>query len=91
MGLAARDDNKVALGHVKFSSIFEREGSRATAEIMEQGVWARWQCQIPGMAELEVEQQGSAKANAVEHFSEDVHLPMLIRRTVGHNIRTIEA
>jgi hypothetical protein len=43
------------------------------------------------MAELEVEQQGSAKANAVEHFSEDVHLPMLIRRTVGHNIRTIEA
>ena len=26
------------------------------------------------MAEFEVEQQGSAKTNAIEHFSEDVHL-----------------
>ncbi|GLQ79471.1 hypothetical protein GCM10007881_29890 [Mesorhizobium huakuii] len=74
MGLAARYDDKVALGHVEFSSTFEREGSRATAEIVEQGVGARRQCEIPGMAELEVEQQGSAKANAIEHFSEDVHL-----------------
>jgi pimeloyl-ACP methyl ester carboxylesterase len=40
---------------------------------MEQGVRARWQCQIPGMAELEVEEQSSAEANAIEHFGEDVH------------------
>ena len=27
------------------------------------------------MAELEVEKQGPAKANAIEHFGEDVHAP----------------
>jgi hypothetical protein len=75
MGLATRDDNKVALGHVELSSLFERERSRTTAEIVEQGVGALWQREIPGMAELEVEQQGSAKANAIEHLGEDVHLP----------------
>jgi hypothetical protein len=40
---------------------------------MEQGVGARWQFQIPGMAELEVEEQRPAKANAIEHLGEDVH------------------
>jgi hypothetical protein len=38
MRLAARDDDKVALGHGELASLFEREGSRATTEIMEQGV-----------------------------------------------------
>jgi hypothetical protein len=42
---------------------------------MEQGVRALWQGQTPGMAELEVEEQGPAKANAIEHFGEDVHAP----------------
>ena len=40
---------------------------------MEQGVGARRQRQIPGMAELEVEEQRPAEANAIEHFGEDVH------------------
>ena len=40
---------------------------------MEQGVGACWQRQIPGMAELEVEEQSPAEANAIEHFGEDVH------------------
>ena len=40
---------------------------------MEQGVGALRQRQIPGMAELEVEEQGPAEANAIEHFGEDVH------------------
>ena len=74
MGLATRDDNKVALGHVELSSLFKREGSRTMAERVDQGIGALWQREIPGMAEFEVEQQGSAKTNAIKHFSEDVHL-----------------
>ena len=42
---------------------------------MEQGVGALRQRQAPGLAELEVEEQGPAKANAIEHFGEDVHAP----------------
>ncbi|GAA3108394.1 hypothetical protein GCM10010520_61210 [Rhizobium viscosum] len=42
---------------------------------MEQGVGALRQGQVPGMAELEVKEQGSAKANAIEHFGKDVHAP----------------
>ena len=57
MGLTTCDDNKVALGHVELSSLFEREGSRTTTEIVEQGIGALWQREIPGMAEFEVEQQ----------------------------------
>jgi hypothetical protein len=75
MGLAACDDDKVALGHAELSSLFEREGSGATTEIMEQRVWARWQCQIPWMAELEVEEQIPAQADAIENLGEDVHPP----------------
>jgi hypothetical protein len=44
---------------------------------MEQGVWARWQCQVPWMAELEVEEQGSTEADAIKHLGEDVHRPDL--------------
>ena len=73
MGLAACDDDKIALGHVEFSSLFEREGRRAPTEIVKQGVGARRQRQIPGMAELEVEEQRPAEANAIEHLGEDVH------------------
>jgi len=40
---------------------------------MEQGVGALWQRQAPGIAELEVEEQSPAEANAVEYFGEDVH------------------
>src|ERR1700734_3825970 len=57
---------------------------------MEQRVGARWQRQTPGMAELEVKEQGSAEADAIEHLGDDVHDPTLILRTVRHNIRTIE-
>jgi hypothetical protein len=42
---------------------------------MEQGVGALRQRQTPGMAELEAEKQGPAKANAIEHFGENVHVP----------------
>jgi hypothetical protein len=56
-----------------FLSLFEREGRRAATEIVEQGVGARRQRQTPGMAELEVEEQRPAKANAIEHLGEDVH------------------
>ena len=58
---------------LEFSSLFEREGRRATTEIMEQGVRARRQCQSPWMAELEVEEQSPAEANAIEYVGEDVH------------------
>ena len=74
MGLAARDDDKIALGHVELPPLFEREGRRAATEIMEQGVGARRQRQIPGMAELEVKEQRPAKANAIKHFGEDIHV-----------------
>lgn len=40
---------------------------------MEQGVRALWQPQAPGLAELEVEENSSAEANAVEYLGEDVH------------------
>ena len=73
MRLAACDDDKVALGHTDFLSLFEREGRRAATEIVKQGVGARRQRQIPGMAELEVKEQRPAKANAIEHLGEDVH------------------
>jgi hypothetical protein len=41
---------------------------------MEQGVRARRQRQTPGMAKLEVKQQRPAKADAIEHFREDIHV-----------------
>jgi len=49
------------------------------------------------MAELEVAEQRPAKANAIEHFGENVHAGHVNRqawrrqRTIGHNIRTIGA
>ena len=90
MRLAACNDDQVALGHAKLSSVFEREGSRAATDIVEQGVGTRRQRQTPGVAEFEVEQQRPTKANAIEHFGEYVQIPMLIRRTIGHNSRTVE-
>jgi hypothetical protein len=56
---------------------------------VEQGVRPRWQRKIPGVAQLEVEEQGPAKADAIEHFREDIHASTLIPRTVRHNIWTI--
>ncbi len=75
MGLTACKDDKVAFGDAQPLSPFEREGSRPLTEIMEHGVRACWQRQTPRMPELVVEEQGAAKANAIEHFREDVHPP----------------
>jgi hypothetical protein len=58
---------------------------------MEQGVRALWQGQTPWMAELEMVEQGPAKADAIEYFREDIHAPTLTPRTVRHNIWTIES
>jgi hypothetical protein len=41
------------------------------------------------MAEFEVKEQSPDKANAIEHFGEDVHKPTLVAWTIGHNVRTI--
>jgi hypothetical protein len=73
MRLAACDDDKIALGHLEFLSLAEREGRRAATEIVKQGVGSRRQRQIPGMAELEVEEQRPAEASAIEHLGEDIH------------------
>jgi hypothetical protein len=75
MGLAACDDDEIALSHAELLPMFEREGGCATTEIMEQGVGALRQGQVPGMTELEVKEQGPAQSNAIEHFGEDVHAP----------------
>ena len=56
---------------------------------MEQSVGALRQFQIPGMAQLEVEEQGPAEADAIKHLGEDVHAATVIRWTVGHNTWTI--
>ena len=40
---------------------------------MKQSVGARRQLKMPGMAELEVEQQRPAETNAIEHLGEYVH------------------
>jgi hypothetical protein len=42
---------------------------------MEQGVGALWQCQIPRVPELEMEEQGPTKANTIEYFGESIHAP----------------
>jgi hypothetical protein len=73
MGLAACDDDEIALGHLDFLSLFERKRRRAPAEIVKQRVRARRQLQIPGMAELEVKQQRPAETNTIEHLGEDIH------------------
>jgi hypothetical protein len=73
MGLAARDDDEIALGHLDFLSLFERKGRRASAEVVKQRVGARRQLQIPGVAELEVEEQRPTETNAIEHLGEDIH------------------
>ena len=73
MGLAARNDDKIALGHVDFLPLFEREGRRAVAEIVKQSVGARRQLKMPGMAELEVKEQRPAETNAIEHLGENIH------------------
>ena len=73
MGLTACDDDKIALGHAEFLSLFEHESRRAAAEIVKQRVRPRRQLQIPGMAELEVKEQRSAEADAIEHLGKDVH------------------
>ena len=90
MGLAACDDDKVALAQVEVSPLFKREGRRTPTEIMEQRVGARRQFQIPRMAQLEVEEQGPAEADAVEHLGEDIHAAIVVRWTVGHNTWTIQ-
>ena len=41
------------------------------------------------MAQLEMEEQGPAEADAIKHLGEDIHAATLIRWTVGHNTRTI--
>ena len=56
---------------------------------MEQGIGPLRQFQIPRMAQLEMEEQGPAEADAIKHLGEDVHAAMLIRWTVGHNTWTI--
>ena len=89
MGFAACDDDKVALSQIEVSSLFERESRRTPTEIMEQGVGPLRQFQVPRMPQLEVEEQGSAEADAIEHLGEDVHAAMLVRWTVGHNTWTI--
>ena len=75
MRLAACDDDKVARAHGGLASLFECERSGATTEIMEQGVGALWQCQIPRVPELEMEEQGPTKANTIEHFGKSIHAP----------------
>ncbi|HSZ95417.1 MAG TPA: hypothetical protein VK767_03845 [Bradyrhizobium sp.] len=42
---------------------------------MEQGVGALWQCQIPRVPELEMEEQGPTKANTIEYFGKSIHAP----------------
>lgn len=71
--LATRDYDKVARAHVEFSLLIKRERRRAMADVMEQRVRALREGQVPGMAELEMEQQGPPQAHAVEYFGEDVH------------------
>src|ERR1700728_1076487 len=66
----------------------ERLADPAT-EVMEQRVGARRQFQIPRMAQLEVEEQGPAEADAVEHLGEDIHAAIVVLRRVGHNTWTI--
>jgi hypothetical protein len=56
---------------------------------MEQSVGALRQFQIPGMAQLEMEEQGPAEADAIKHLGKDVHAGMVARWTVGHNTWTI--
>ena len=85
------DNNEVTLSQAELFSMFERNGGRATTEIMEQGVGALWQRQIPRMAELKVKEQASAKANLIEHSREYVHTRPLIPWTIRHNIRTIRS
>ena len=46
---------------------------------MKQRVGALGQRQIPGMAELEMEQQRASEANAIEHLGEEVHA-FVVRR-----------
>ena len=43
------------------------------------------------MAEIEMEQHGPTEANAIKHFSENVHNSMLVGWTVRHNIQTMGA
>jgi hypothetical protein len=41
------------------------------------------------MAKLEVEEQGPAKSNAIEHVGKDVHFPRINSWTIRHNVWTI--
>ena len=43
------------------------------AEVVKQGVGARRQLKVPGMAELEVKEQRPTETNAIQHLGEDVH------------------
>jgi hypothetical protein len=73
MGLSARDDDKIALGHLDFLSLSKRESRCALAEIVKQSVGARRQLKMPGMAELEVKEQRPTETNAIEHLGEYIH------------------
>ena len=78
VGLAACEDNKVALGQAELPSLFEREGRRAATELVEQGVGPRRQRQTPRMTKHEVAKQRPAESNAIQHFGQDVHAPNAI-------------
>src|SRR3569833_2108266 len=68
VGLSTRDDDKIALGHLDFLSLSERERRRALAEIVKQRVRACRQLEMPGMADLEVKEQRPTETNSFVFF-----------------------
>jgi hypothetical protein len=89
MGLAADDEDEIALGHLNYRSILERDAGCTPAEIMKNGIRRSRQRHGPGATELVVEEHGPFQTNAIEHVGENVHACYVTWRTIGHKIWTI--
>ena len=67
VGLAAGDEDKVALSHAELLSILKCDYGRAANQIVEDRVGNRRQSHAPGTAKLVMEEQGPAQASPIEH------------------------
>ena len=89
MGLAADNEDEIALRHLNRWSILERDAGRTLAEIVKDGIRRPRQRHAPRAAELVVKEHGPFQTNAIEYVGENVHDCYLSPRTIRHKIWTI--
>ena len=73
VGLAADNEDEIALGHLNHWPLLEHDFGRTSAEIMKDSIRRSRQRHAPGAAEFVVKEHGPFQANAIEYVGENVH------------------